>query len=53
MMTAVSHRKMGYLSYGLLHQRASSGSRKGSGRAGSANMPGSASSRNNSAGSGE
>jgi len=35
----------------LKQQRASSGSRKGSGRAGSANMPGSASSRNNSAGS--
>ena len=37
----------------LLHQRASSGTRKGSGRTGSANMPGSAGSRNNSAGSGE
>lgn len=37
----------------LLHQRANSGSRKGSGRAGSANMPGTGGSRNNSAGSGE
>ena len=34
-------------------QRSNSGSRKGSGRAGSANMPGSGGSRNNSAGSGK
>lgn len=40
------------LTFFLVHQRATSGTRKGSGRAGSGNLPGSAGSRNSSSGSG-